>query len=71
MLGLLLTAAEVAHILHISRSNVYELFRSGEMITMRLGHAVRVRPDDLEAYVYENRLDYGKTVQEFLKRQRG
>ncbi len=71
MLGSLLTPTEVAHILHISRSLVYLLIRRGEIVTLSLGHAVRVRPDDLEAYVYENRLDYGKSVQEFLKRQHG
>ena len=65
----LLTINEVAQILHVSRSLVYLLVQRGEIATVRLGNALRVHPEDLEAYVYEKRLDYSINVQEFLKRR--
>jgi len=50
----LLTASEVAHKLHISRSFAYLLMQSGHIPTVRLGRSIRVRPQDLVDYIDEN-----------------
>ncbi len=50
----LLKADEVASILDVSKSFVYQLIRTGQLRAVRIGTAVRVRPEDLEAFVQEN-----------------
>jgi len=50
----LLTAEEIASRLAVSKSYVYQLMQCGELQTVRLGRAVRVRPDDLERFIIEN-----------------
>jgi excisionase family DNA binding protein len=52
----LLKPNEVADFLNISRSFAYQLLQSGEIPVVRLGKACRVRPQDLEAFVEQNRL---------------
>ena len=47
----LLKSEEVAHILHVSRSFAYLLMKRGDIPTVRIGTAVRVRPQDLEQYI--------------------
>ena len=47
----LLKVAEVAAKLSISRALAYRLIRDGLIASVRIGHAVRVKPSDLEAYV--------------------
>ena len=47
----LLTSEEVARILHVSRSFAYLLMKRGDIPTVRIGTAVRVRPQDLEQYI--------------------
>ena len=47
----LLTAEQVAQILNISVSKAYALMASGEILTVRIGRCVRVRQEDLEAYI--------------------
>jgi excisionase family DNA binding protein len=47
----LLRVAQVASTLNISRALTYRLLRNGEIPAIRIGHAVRVRPSDLRAYV--------------------
>ncbi len=49
----LLKNEEVARILHVSRSFAYLLMRRGEIPTVRIGTAVRVRREDLEQYISE------------------
>ena len=51
---LLLTAEEVAHMLRISRSKVYELMGSGELQSVPIGRSRRVPYDAVTAYI--NRL---------------
>jgi excisionase family DNA binding protein len=51
MVDQLLTGEQVAEILHISRSFAYSLMKRGELPTIRIGSSVRVRIDDLEAYI--------------------
>jgi len=47
----LLKSDEVAEILKISRAMAYKLMQRGEIPTIRIGSAVRVRVEDLEKYV--------------------
>ena len=47
----LLKAKDVASILNVSLGFAYQLMKQGEIPTLRLGTAVRVRPEDLERYI--------------------
>ena len=47
----LLTAREVAERLNISRSYVYYLVRVGELPSIRIRRAIRVRPRALELFI--------------------
>ena len=47
----LLNGDELAEILNISRSFAYILMRRGDIPTVKLGKCVRVRPQDLDAYI--------------------
>jgi excisionase family DNA binding protein len=49
----LLTADQVAEILNISVSKAYAMMASGEIPTIKIGRCVRVREEDLEAYINE------------------
>ena len=44
-LPLLLTASEAGKVLRIGRSKVYELIRSGELKSIRIGKQIRVPRD--------------------------
>jgi excisionase family DNA binding protein len=50
----LLKAKEVAEILQISRAMAYTLMQRGEIPTVRIGRARRVRPEDLIKYIENN-----------------
>jgi excisionase family DNA binding protein len=50
----LLKAKEVAEILKISRAMAYTLMQRGEIPTVRIGKARRVRPEDLIKYIESN-----------------
>jgi excisionase family DNA binding protein len=39
---LLLTIEEAAHALHLGRSKTYELIQQGQLVTVRIGRAVRI-----------------------------
>ena len=47
----ILIASEVADILQISVSFAYQLLRSGEIPSVRLGRSVRVRTKDLDTFL--------------------
>ncbi len=47
----LLTIAEVARTLHVSRSLIYWLIGGGELPTVRIGRALRFRSEDVQAYI--------------------
>jgi excisionase family DNA binding protein len=49
----LLKSDEVAEILHVSRSFAYLLMKRGDIPSVHIGTAVRVRPGDLERYIKE------------------
>lgn len=50
-----LSTQEVANILHISKSTVYELIRRGEINSYRIGRKVRFTQDDVDAYIARSR----------------
>lgn len=47
----LLKSDEVAQILKISRAMAYKLMQRGEIPSIKIGSAVRIRVEDLEKYV--------------------
>lgn len=49
--GLLLKVEEVGTELGLGRSKVYELIAAGELPSVHIGRALRVRREDLETYV--------------------
>lgn len=53
----LLKGNDVARMLNISRAFAYQLMRQGEIPTVRIGNAVRVRREDLLAHIDQNRRD--------------
>jgi len=50
-IGKLLKANEVAELLSVSRSFAYSLMQNGQLPTVQLGRAVRVRPEDLDEFI--------------------
>jgi excisionase family DNA binding protein len=45
----LITIKEALRILHISRSSLYRMIRRGELHGVRIGHAVRIRAEEVQA----------------------
>ena len=54
MVNKLLRSEEVAELLNISKAMAYRIMADGRLPVLRLGRAVRVRPEDLEAFVANN-----------------
>ena len=50
----LLKATEIAEMLNISRAFAYRLMKQGDIPTVQIGGAVRVRPSDLQNYILQN-----------------
>lgn len=50
-LARLLTVAEVASVMRVSRMTVYRLIRRGQLKAIRVGRNYRVREEDLRAYL--------------------
>ena len=46
-----LTVADVARRLGVSRRVAYELCQDGEIGTFKIGRSIRVKPEDLDAYI--------------------
>jgi excisionase family DNA binding protein len=57
----LLKATDIARILNISRALSYRLLQKGEIPVVRINHAVRVRPTDLEQFIQRCRKDFSGT----------
>jgi excisionase family DNA binding protein len=51
----LLTIADVARLLGISRGSVYALIRSGELVPIRVGERARFEAADVRAYLERHR----------------
>ena len=64
----LLKGEEVAKILHVSRSLAYLLMKRGDIPTVHVGNAVRVRPEDLERYINSNATRWDTVSQSFYER---
>jgi len=47
----LLKVVDVARILNISRAFSYRLLRNGDIPSIKINSTIRVRPQDLEAYI--------------------
>ena len=56
----LLKASDVSRILNISRALAYRLLRQGEIPTVRICHAVRVKSADLEEYIQRSQNTFGE-----------
>lgn len=50
-IGRLLTVAEVATVMRVSRMTVYRLIRRGQLKAIRVGRNYRVREEDLSTYL--------------------
>ena len=50
----LLKVREVAQILGLGLSTIYQFISRGELPCVRFGRAVRVRPEDLEGFIEAN-----------------
>ena len=53
----LLKIADVAKRLAVSVTTVRRLIAAGKLQTVRIGRALRIRPDDLEAYIENSKTD--------------
>jgi len=51
----LLTIADVARLLGVSRGSVYSLMRNGELSPIRVGQRARFEPADIRAFIDRNR----------------
>ncbi|MEX1176846.1 MAG: helix-turn-helix domain-containing protein [Nitriliruptor sp.] len=49
--GPVLTVAEVADTLRVSSMTVYRLVKAGELPALRVGKNIRIRTEDLDAYL--------------------
>jgi excisionase family DNA binding protein len=47
----LLTLADVARLLRISKSKLYQERKAGRLRTVRFGRSIRVRPRDVQEYI--------------------
>ena len=50
-----LSTQEVADILHVSKSTIYDLIRRGEIRSYKIGRKVRFTQDDVDAYIARSR----------------
>lgn len=50
----LLTVAEAATALHLGRNTVYDLIRSGELPSLRVGRAIRIPQTALHEWINSN-----------------
>lgn len=50
-----LSTQEVAQILHVSKSTIYELIHRGEINSYKIGRKVRFTQDDVDAYIARSR----------------
>ena len=64
----LLKSDEVANILHVSRSYAYLLMKRGDIPTVHVGGAVRVRPEDLDQYIIDKGERGNTKERSFFKR---
>jgi excisionase family DNA binding protein len=52
--GCLLRIEEVAERLSVSRSMAWKIIDGGQLRSLRIGRVVRIRPEDLDAYLADS-----------------
>lgn len=52
-----LKAIEIAQMLNVSKAHIYNLIASGELPSVMVGQSKRVRPEDLETYIEQNKIN--------------
>ncbi len=55
----LLTVAEVAQIMRVSKMSVYRLIHSGQLEAVRLGHAFRIPQQAVDAFLQRSYVQAG------------
>ena len=53
-----LSTQEVADILHVSKSTIYDLIRKGEIRSYKIGRKVRFTQEDVDAYIARSRHEH-------------
>ena len=53
-----LSTQEVADILHVSKSTIYDLIRRGEIHSYKIGRKVRFTQEDVDAYIARSRHEH-------------
>ena len=53
-----LSTQEVAAILHVSKSTIYDLIKRGEIHSYKIGRKVRFTQDDVDAYIARSRHEH-------------
>ena len=53
-----LSTEEVANILHVSKSTIYDLIKKGEIHSYKIGRKVRFTQDDVDAYIARSRHEH-------------
>jgi len=53
-----LSTQEVADILHVSKSTIYDLIRKGDIHSYKIGRKVRFTQDDVDAYIARSRHEH-------------
>lgn len=53
-----LSTQEVAEMLHVSKSTIYELIRKGEINSYKIGRKVRFTQEDVDAYISRSRHEH-------------
>jgi len=53
-----LSTQEVADILHVSKSTIYDLIKKGEIHSYKIGRKVRFTQDDVDAYIARSRHEH-------------
>ena len=53
-----LSTQEVAQILHVSKSTIYDLIKKGEIPSYKIGRKVRFTQDDVDAYIARSRHEH-------------
>lgn len=53
-----LSTQEVAAILHVSKSTIYDLIRRGEIHSYKIGRKIRFTQDDIDAYIARSRHEH-------------
>ena len=53
-----LSTQEVAEILHVSKSTIYDLIKKGEIHSYKIGRKVRFTQDDVDAYIARSRHEH-------------